>query len=72
MRGEITHRTAIAAATTPFGGGDKLHRTDFRRTAQGAHIHAGAIGVQHVEVVAQFTHHAGDQVHHEGVTVDFR
>ena len=71
MGRKIAHRAAVAAATASFGGGNQLHGAHFRRTAQGAHVHAGAVGVQHVEVVAQLAHHAGDQVHHERIAVDF-
>ncbi len=44
--GEIAHRAAVAAAAFTFGGGNQLHGADLRRAAEGAHIHAGAIGVE--------------------------
>ncbi|MNY64709.1 hypothetical protein D3C86_2018590 [compost metagenome] len=71
MGGEVTDRAAVTAATTAFGTRDELHRTHFWRAAQGAHIHAGAVGVQRIEIVAQLAHHAGNEVHHEGVAVNF-
>ena len=55
--GEVAYRAAVAAAACAFGGGDQLHRAHFRRAAQGAHVHAGLIGVQHVEIGAQGAHH---------------
>ena len=61
VSGEIAHGTTVAAATASFRFGDQLHSADFRRAAQRAHVHAGAVGVQDVEVVAQLTHHAGDR-----------
>ncbi len=71
MTGEIADRAAVAAATLAFRLRDKLHRAHFRRAAQRAHVHAGAVGVQHVEIAAQFADHAGDQVHNERVAVHF-
>lgn len=44
--GEVTDRAAIAAAALSFRIGNQLHGAYFRRAAQGAHVHAGAIGVQ--------------------------
>ena len=59
--GEVAYRAAVAAAACAFGGGDQLHRAHFRRAAQGAHIHAGLIGVQHVEIGAQGAHYPGNR-----------
>ncbi len=47
-----------------------LHGADLRRAAEGAHIHAGAIGVEDVEILTQFAYYTGDQMHHEGVAVN--
>ncbi len=68
--GEIAHRAAVAAAAFTFGGGNQLHGADLRRAAEGAHIHAGAIGVEDVEILTQFAYYTGDQMHHEGVAVN--
>ena len=70
MGGEIAHRAAVAAASFTFGGGNQLHGANLRRAAESAHVHAGAVSVQHIEILTQFTHHPGDQMHHEGVTVN--
>ncbi|CHI31669.1 Uncharacterised protein [Salmonella enterica subsp. enterica serovar Typhi] len=71
MGGEVTDRAAIAAAALSFRIGNQLHGAYFRRAAQGAHVHAGAIGVQRVEIVTQFAHYPGNQMHHVRIAVNF-
>ncbi len=59
--GKVAHCAAVAAATAALGFGDKLHGANFRRAAQGAHIHTGAIGMQGIEIATQLADDAGDQ-----------
>ena len=69
---QVTHGAAVAAATLAFHHADKLAGAQLGGTGQGAHVHAGLVGVQGVKVGAKGAHHPGDQVHDVAVAIHFQ
>ena len=66
---QVADGAAEGAAASTFGVADELHCTKLRCAGQGSHVHAGAVGIEGVEILVQRGDDAGDQVHDARIAV---